>query len=74
MTKKLWAPLGTPDYTPYLAQITDSDVLCQGFAGFGPAAFMKQCASSASNSRWSPAKPAATTRCCTRSATKRSAW
>jgi branched-chain amino acid transport system substrate-binding protein len=42
VTKKLWAPLGTPDYTPYLAQISDCDVLCQGFAGSGPLAFMKQ--------------------------------
>ena len=39
---KLWAPLGTPDYTPYLAQMTDCDVICQGFAGSGPLAFMKQ--------------------------------
>ena len=39
---KLWAPLGTPDYTPYLAQMTGNDVLCQGFAGSGPLAFMKQ--------------------------------
>jgi branched-chain amino acid transport system substrate-binding protein len=43
--KKLWAPLGTPDYTPYLAQMTGCDVLCQGFAGSGPLAFMKQYAS-----------------------------
>jgi branched-chain amino acid transport system substrate-binding protein len=42
VTKKLWAPLGTPDYTPYLAQMSDFDVLCQGFAGSGPLAFMKQ--------------------------------
>lgn len=40
--KKLWAPLGTPDHTPYLAQMTDCDVICQGFAGSGPLAFMKQ--------------------------------
>ncbi len=39
---KLWAPLGTPDYTPYLAQMTGCDVICQGFAGSGPLAFMKQ--------------------------------
>ncbi len=40
--KKLWAPLGTPDYTPYLAQISDCDVVCQGFAGSAPLVFMKQ--------------------------------
>jgi branched-chain amino acid transport system substrate-binding protein len=39
---KLWVPLGTPDYTPYLAQMTGCDVLCQGFAGSGPLGFMKQ--------------------------------
>ncbi len=42
VSAKLWAPLGTPDYTPYLAQMTGNDVLCQGFAGSGPLAFMKQ--------------------------------
>ena len=42
VTNKLWAPLGTPDYTPYLAQMSGIDVLCQGFAGSGPLAFMKQ--------------------------------
>jgi len=42
VANKLWAPLGTPDYTPYLAQMADCDVLCQGFAGSGPLAFMKQ--------------------------------
>jgi branched-chain amino acid transport system substrate-binding protein len=42
VAKKLWAPLGTPDYTPYLAQMSDCDVLCQGFTGSGPLAFMKQ--------------------------------
>ena len=42
VANKLWAPLGTPDYTPYLAQMSGIDVLCQGFAGSGPLAFMKQ--------------------------------
>jgi len=39
---KLWPPLLTPDYTPYLAQIGDCDVVCQGFAGSNPIRFMKQ--------------------------------
>jgi len=39
---KLWPPLVTPDYTPYLAQIGDCDVVCQGFAGSNPIRFMKQ--------------------------------
>ena len=42
---KLWPPLVTPDYTPYLAQIGDCDGVCQGFAGSNPLRFMKQYAS-----------------------------
>ncbi len=42
VVKKLWPPLVTPDYTPYLAQIGDCDVVCQGFAGSNPIRFMKQ--------------------------------
>jgi len=42
VVKKLWAPLGAPDFTPYLAQIQDCDGVCQGFAGAGPVKFMKQ--------------------------------
>jgi branched-chain amino acid transport system substrate-binding protein len=38
---KLWPPLVTPDYTPYIAQIADCDVVCQGFAGSNPLRFMK---------------------------------
>ena len=40
--KKLWPPIVTPDYTPYLAQISDCDGVCQGFAGSNPLRFMKQ--------------------------------
>ena len=39
---KLWPPIVTPDYTPYLAQISDCDGVCQGFAGSNPVRFMKQ--------------------------------
>ena len=42
IVKKLWPPLVTPDYTPYLAQIADCDGVCQGFAGSNPLRFMKQ--------------------------------
>ena len=45
VVKKLWPPLVTPDYTPYLAQIGDCDGVCQGFAGSNPLRFMKQYAS-----------------------------
>src|SRR5690242_12377027 len=43
--KKLWPPIVTPDYTPYLAQIEDCDGVCQGFAGSNPLRFLKQYAS-----------------------------
>ena len=42
VVKKLWSPLGAPDYTPYLAQIQDCDGVCQGYAGAAPVKFMKQ--------------------------------
>src|SRR6478609_8142014 len=43
--KKLWPPLVTPDYTPYVAQIEGVDGVCQGFAGSNPLRFMKTYAS-----------------------------
>jgi branched-chain amino acid transport system substrate-binding protein len=43
--KKIWPPLVTPDYTPYVAQIADCDGVCQGFAGSNPLRFMKSYAS-----------------------------
>jgi branched-chain amino acid transport system substrate-binding protein len=45
IVNKLWPPLVTPDYTPYIAQIGDCDGVCQGFAGSNPLRFMKQYAS-----------------------------
>jgi branched-chain amino acid transport system substrate-binding protein len=42
VVKKLWPPLNTPDYTPYLAQISGADAVVQGFAGSNPLKFMKQ--------------------------------
>src|SRR5271155_1511618 len=42
VANKLWPPLVTPDYTPYIAQIADCDGVCQGFAGSNPLRFMKQ--------------------------------
>jgi branched-chain amino acid transport system substrate-binding protein len=41
IVNKLWPPLSTPDYTPYVAQIADCDGVCQGFAGSNPLRFMK---------------------------------
>jgi len=41
VVNKLWPPLVTPDYTPYLAQIGDCDGVNQGFAGSNPLRFMK---------------------------------
>jgi branched-chain amino acid transport system substrate-binding protein len=45
IVNKLWPPLSTPDYTPYVAQIGDCDGVCQGFAGSNPLRFMKAYAS-----------------------------
>src|SRR5271169_533349 len=45
VVNKLWPPLVTPDYTPYIAQVSDCDGVCQGFAGSNPLRFMKQYAS-----------------------------
>jgi branched-chain amino acid transport system substrate-binding protein len=42
VVKKLWPPLATPDYTPYLAQLNGVDAIVQGFAGSNPLKFMKQ--------------------------------
>ena len=42
VVKKLWAPLNTADYAPYVAQIPDCDVVCEVFAGSNPLKFTKQ--------------------------------
>ena len=42
IVNKIWPPIVTPDYTPYLVKIQDCDGVCQGFAGSNPLRFMKQ--------------------------------
>jgi branched-chain amino acid transport system substrate-binding protein len=42
VAKKLWPPIVTPDYTPYIAQLSGVDAVVQGFAGSNPLKFMKQ--------------------------------
>ena len=42
VAKKLWPPIVTPDYTPYLAQLSGVDCVVAGFAGSNPLKFMKQ--------------------------------
>jgi branched-chain amino acid transport system substrate-binding protein len=42
VVQKLWPPLATADYTPYLAQIAGVDGVWNGFAGSNPVKFMKQ--------------------------------
>src|SRR4029077_4722964 len=42
VVKKLWPPIVTPDYTPYLAQISGADAVAQGVARSHPARVMKQ--------------------------------
>jgi branched-chain amino acid transport system substrate-binding protein len=41
VVKKLWPPLVTPDYTPYIAQISNVDGVVNGFAGSNPVKFMR---------------------------------
>ena len=41
VVKKLWPPLVTPDYTPYIAQISNVDGVFNGFAGANPVKFMR---------------------------------
>ena len=41
VVKKLWPPLVTPDYTPYIAQISGVDCVFNGFAGSNPVKFMR---------------------------------
>src|SRR5215470_9078383 len=41
VVKKLWPPLVTPDYTPYIAQISNVDCVFEGFAGSNPVKFMR---------------------------------
>ena len=43
IVQKLWPPLNTPEYAPYLAQIKpDADAIYMGFAGSNPVRFLKQ--------------------------------
>jgi branched-chain amino acid transport system substrate-binding protein len=41
IVKKLWPPLVTPDYTPYIAQLGNLDCVVNGFAGSNPVKFMR---------------------------------
>jgi branched-chain amino acid transport system substrate-binding protein len=41
VVKKLWPPLVTPDYTPYIAQLGNVDCVVNGFAGSNPLKFMR---------------------------------
>ena len=41
VVKKLWPPLVTPDYAPYIAQIGNVDCVFNGFAGSNPVKFMR---------------------------------
>ena len=42
VVEKLWSPLNTPDYAPYIAQIPACDAICVGLAGSNPIKFIKQ--------------------------------
>jgi branched-chain amino acid transport system substrate-binding protein len=41
VVRKLWPPLVTPDYTPFIAQIANVDCVFNGFAGSNPVKFMR---------------------------------
>jgi branched-chain amino acid transport system substrate-binding protein len=41
IVKKLWPPLVTPDYTPYIAQIRDIDGVFSGLGGSNPIKFLR---------------------------------
>src|SRR5437016_13744040 len=41
IVKKLWPPIVTPDYTPYIAQIGNVDCVFNGFAGSNPVKFTR---------------------------------
>jgi branched-chain amino acid transport system substrate-binding protein len=41
VVKKLWPPLVTPDYTPFIAQIGEVDGVFNGFTGSNPLKFMR---------------------------------
>jgi branched-chain amino acid transport system substrate-binding protein len=41
IVRKLWPPLVTPDYTPYIAQIGNVDGVFNGLAGSNPVKFMR---------------------------------
>jgi branched-chain amino acid transport system substrate-binding protein len=41
VVRKLWPPLITPDYTPYIAQIQNVDATFMGFTGSNPVKFMR---------------------------------
>jgi branched-chain amino acid transport system substrate-binding protein len=61
--KKLWPPIVTPDYTPYLVQLGGVDAIVQGFAGSNPLKSLKQTRMPALNCRSSAARRRATTHC-----------
>ena len=42
VVRKIWSPLATPDYTPFISQISDCDVVAAGLTGANPLRFMKQ--------------------------------
>jgi len=41
LIKKLWSPLNTADYAPYIVQVPDCEVVCVGLAGSNPVNFIK---------------------------------
>lgn len=42
LVRKLWSPLNTADYAPYVVQIPECDVVCEVLAGSNPLKFTNQ--------------------------------
>jgi len=42
VVKKIWSPLNTADYAPYVAQLPECDVICEVLAGSNPLKFTKE--------------------------------
>ena len=74
IVKKLWPPLVTPDYTPYHRADRRLRRRVPGLCRIEPAALHEAvCRRRPQVAGCAPARPAATTRCCAASATRRSA-
>jgi len=52
VVKKLWPPLNTADFTPFISQFADIDGVMNGFAGSNPIKFNQQYAVLGAKKKW----------------------